>query len=500
MKINKKHFIWGGVVLLVIIFIAIFSVVKWGGGEDKTNLSYYQLNLKYDSNQHLLSGQEKVEFINNYDNMFTHLYFHLYPNAFREGAKNGVVSNNNEGEAYPNGKSYGQIDILGVTFANGESASFNITGEDKNILEVCLKEELYPDEKVVLNIMFETTLANINHRLGYGQNTINLGNFYPIACVYESGKGFSQSLYHSNGDPFYSECANYEVNIQFDSSLEIASTGQQTSIQNDKDKTIATYRADKVRDFSIVLSEIFDIASTKYRDVNINYYGYSGDDNIAECLKTCVDAVETFESLFGKYPYSQLSVVKSNFVHGGMEYPNLVLISDTIASQNDINYVIVHEIAHQWWYAMVGNDEYNNAWLDEGLAEYSTFLFYKENIEYGESYDSMITATIESYKLFEKIYIKVNGSVDGSMQRALCDFQTEPEYVQCVYNKGVIMFNTLREMVGDKRFISTLRNYFEEFKYKNARPSDLIAQFVSTCGKSMEGFFESWLDGSVVIK
>jgi len=56
-------------------------------------------------------------------------------------------------------------------------------------------------------------LPNINHRFGYGDNTVNFGNFYPVACVYENGKGFIQDLYHSNGDPFYSECSNYEVEI-----------------------------------------------------------------------------------------------------------------------------------------------------------------------------------------------------------------------------------------------------------------------------------------------
>lgn len=500
MKLNKKYILWGGVAFALILFIAIFAVTNWGGGEEKINLTTYQLNLSYNDEEHCLSGEERVEYVNNYDNMFTSLYFHLYPNAFREGAKNGVVSSNNVGQAYPNGYSYGKIEVLNVTFENGEKALFEVAGEDENILIIQLEDELYPDESVILNIAFETTLANIHHRLGYGENTINIGNFYPIACVYESGVGFSQNLYHSNGDPFYSECSNYEVELQFDSSLEIASTGEQKSIKKEADLTRVSYRAEKVRDFCIVLSPNFEKVSGKYGEIDVNYYGYKGDDNLEECLQTCIDSLETFENLFGKYPYSQLSVVKSNFVHGGMEYPNIVLISDTVSAQNDVNYVIVHEIAHQWWYGMVGNDEYNYAWLDEGLAEYSTLLFYKENTTYGENFDSMINGAIESYKLFEKVYTKVNGSVDGSMQRALCDFQTEPEYVQCIYTKGVIMFNTLREMIGEKKFISTLKNYFEDFKFKNASPSDLVAEFVSTCGRSMEGFFESWLDGSVIIK
>ncbi len=499
-KLNKKVVAWGAVLCVVIGLVVLISLLAYGGEKRDIKLSTYSLNLTYKDKEHVLIGQEKVEYVNNYDNMFTELYFHLYPNAFREGAKNGVVTSNNFSDAYPNGSNYGEIKIASVTFEDGENATFEVAGEDKNILIVDLKEELYPDESVVLNISFETELANINHRLGYGEKTINFGNFYPIACVYESGNGFSQSLYHSNGDPFYSECANYNVIISYNSIFEIASTGCKNKSVDIDGNTKAEFEAENVRDFCFVLSNNFEKVSQNYNGVAVNYFGYSGDTNLQQCLQAAVDAVSTFCNMYGEYPYSQISVVKSNFVHGGMEYPNIVLISDAVSNQSDVNYVIIHEIAHQWWYGLVGNDEYNHAWLDEGLAEYSTLLFYRENEKYGENFDSLINGAVKSYKLFEDVYTRVTGSVDGRMDRALCDFQTEPEYVQCTYNKGVIMFNSLRETIGDKKFFGALEDYFSAFKYKNARPEDLIAVFVKVAGRSVESFFESWLQGKVVIK
>lgn len=499
-KMNKKYIFWGIILFSLLTFIFIFSFLINGGKNQNLKLTNYSIQLSYNEETCVLSGNEKVEYVNNYDNMFQSLYFHLYPNAFREGAKNGVVSANNVNDAYPNGYSYGKIEILGVVYENGDNAIFEICGEDRNILFVKLLEDLYPEESVVLNITFETTLANINHRLGYGENTINLGNFYPIACVYESGKGFSQSLYHSNGDPFYSECANYDVELECSSTFQVASTGALKDFSIVENKSYSKISAEKVRDFCLVLSKKFAKVERVHQDVKVNYYGYENDANLQECLNISVDALKTFENLYGKYPYSQISIVKSNFVHGGMEYPNIVLISDKIYNQSDINYVIVHEIAHQWWYGLVGNDEYNHAWMDEGLAEYSTLLFYRENQTYGEDFAELTSSAIERYKLFEEVYNRVVGHVDGRMERPLCDFATEPEYVECTYTKGVIMFNSLREIVGEKKFISTLRNYFKEFIYKNASPPDLIACFVSSCGKNVEGFFDSWLNGRVFIK
>jgi len=499
-KFNKKYILFCGVLFLAVFAIVIISVISWKNGDEKIQLTKYNLILSFDEEKHLLTGEEEVCYVNNYDNAFSSLYFHLYPNAFREGAISKVVSSNNESDAYPNGKSYGDIEIVKVCYKNGDEAKFNICGEDENILEVVLQEDLYPDEKVEIIISFKTTLANINHRLGYGENTVNFGNFYPIACVYEEGKGFSQSLYHSNGDPFYSECANYEVEISYPSSFEIASSGNQNYFQKQEDNACVKYTAEKVRDFCFVLSKKFEKVCEKVNGVSINYYGYKGDADLEKCLNTCKDALITFEDMYGKYPYPQLSIVKSNFIHGGMEFPNIVLISEEIFDEKDINYVIVHEIAHQWWYGLVGNDQYNNAWMDEGLAEYSTLLFFKQNPDYKEDFNQLVDGAVDSYKLFEEVYVRVTGKVDGRMQRPLCDFQTEPEYVQCTYTKGVIMFNTIREMVGDKKFFATLRNYLEDYKFKIASPAHLIAQFVSSCGKSMEGFFYSWLEGKVVLK
>ncbi len=491
-----KKGIFIGLVLTFIVstVLTLFSC----SFESEKKLSNYELNLTFDDETMTLDGEETIEYINNSDNMFTNLYFHLYPNAFREEAKNAIVSQLDRDDAYPNGESYGEISINKV-YNENENLDYVIEGEDENILNISLKEELYPDETVVIKIDFSVTLANINHRLGYGENTINFGNFYPIACVYENGKGFSQDLYHSNGDPFYSDCANYDVSITYPSSYKLASSGVIKKTSQDGDNICSEISETKIRDFCFVLSDKFEVVSTKIDGIEVNYYGYINDDNLQSCLEISAKAISTFNDMFGEYPYQQISVVKSNFVQGGMEYPNIVLISDKYSLQNDYNYVIVHEIAHQWWYGVVGNDEYNHAWQDEGLTEYSTLLFFRENSDYGIDFDSCINNTLASYKLFEKIYLQVTGEVDDRMDRALNEFNTEPEYVQCTYNKGVLLFNTIEETIGENKFIKALKNYYKSFKFENASPADMIDCFNKASGYDIENLFYSWIEGKVVI-
>lgn len=484
-------------ILLVLTFLSCGMIFVNGCSTYKQeNLTTYNLDLEYDCDLHLLYGQQEIIYYNNYDNMFTTLYFHLYPNAFRIDAKNKVVSSANQSSAYPNGENYGDIEIKSVKVEDKDE-EIVVTGEDKNILQISLDKELYPDESVKINIEFVVQLANIHHRLGYGENTINFGNFYPIACVYEQGKGFAQSLYHSNGDPFYSETANYNVQIKYDKKFDIASSGN-LSISQDGDKMYAKITGEKIRDFAFVLSEKFEKTSSFLADTEISYYGYQGDDNLQSNLEVSVKAVEYFNSLLGTYPYSNLNIVKSNFIHGGMEYPNMVLISDHI-NEKDYFYVIVHEIAHQWWYGLVGNDEYNSAWIDEGLAEYCTLLFFEEFDEFGLDYDEMIENSTASFRLFKKIFTDILGDVDTSMNRPLDKFNTEPEYVQCVYNKSVLMYDSIRQSVGDRKFKKTLSKIVKTYSFKNISQAQLISAFCDVTGYNLEGFFNSWLEGKVII-
>lgn len=483
--------------ILLFVFLSL-PVVLCACQENDGAINSYSMSLSYDDEDNILQGNELVEYHNNSDNAFDAVYFHLYPNAYRSDAKKKIISSANVGKAYPNGDSDGFIQVEYVKNLD-EDFDYSIEGEDENILKVNLRNILYPDEMIKIEIGFFVKFANINHRLGYGENTINIGNFYPIACVYENGKGFRKDLYSSNGDPFYSEVANYELNFTFPSEYKIASSGEVVASEKIDNLIKIALKSEKMRDFSLILSKKFKIESEMCGKTKINYYGYQEDENTEECLKACVDALKTFSDAFGDYPYSELNIAKSNFVYGGMEYPGLVIISDEYKNQKDINYVIVHEIAHQWWYAVVGSDQIGHAWQDEGLAEFSTLLFFKNNAEYGENYKDMISSATASYKLFEKVYKNIRGYFDGRMDRTIYDFDTEPEYTQLTYTKALLMFDSIMQDIGEKKLIRGLKKYYEEFAFSIAQPEGLIDCLCKGSGYNLESYIFSWIEGKVVI-
>lgn len=461
------------------------------------NLTTYDMLLEFNNEDKTLTGVNKVDYINTSEDELVNVYFHLYPNAFRENAKASVVSLSNIQKAYPNGKSYGKIEINECKVKDA-TTNFSIGGEDENILIVELNSKLKPKAKTTIEISYVVTIPNINHRFGYGNNTINLGNFYPIACMYENGN-FVTDLYHYNGDPFYSDISNYNVKIKYNKNLTLATSGSITNTTEGGSTKVTSVNAITVRDFAMVLSNKFNIKETEVNNTKILYY-YYGDTNPEKSLITASDSIKTFNKLFGNYPYETLSVVEANFVHGGMEYPQLILISDDIELHDDYINVIVHETAHQWWYGMVGNNEYKYGWLDEGLTEYSTALFYEKNTNYNKSKDDIIKNANANYALYIEVYSAVYKEVDTSMNRKLNEYKTEPEYVYIAYVKGMLLFDNIREVIGDKKFFNGLQTYFENGKFKNNTPENLIIAFNDSSKTDLSSLFNSWINGDIVIE
>ena len=492
--------------LKILSLVCVMLVVLAFGGCDGSvsmdsiahNLTSYEIEANLDYQNKTLTASMKVNYHNTSPADFDNVKFHLYPNAFREESKvYKAVSETQKVRAYPNGFSEGGININRVA-ANGENVDFVLEGEDKNILNVPIKAGVKSGGWTQIEIDFDLVIPNCNHRFGYGENTLNLGNWYPIACVYQEG-GFVTDGYSSNGDPFYSEVANYLVKITYPSNLVMASVGEFVEETEQGESTTSVYSARVVRDFALVFSENFEIITQQVDDVVVSYY-YFEDKAPAKSLQASVEALNTFEELFGQYPYKHLRVVKADFLQGGMEYPTLVYVASDIDVEADYRNTIVHEIAHQWWYGVVGNNECEYAWIDEGLAEYSTALFYDKNPQYERNSEQVFSEALSSYLLFCDVYRDVYDELDTSMNRNLHKFSTETEYVYLTYVKGVLMFDSIADVIGEQKMQKALKKFYEDNMFKVVTPSELISAIESVSHKKIAGFVMSWLDGSVVLE
>ena len=457
------------------------------------NLTNYNLNITYDD--YTLNVKQTIDYINSYEVELDDLYLHLYANNFNVGATNSPVSATNKQKAYPNGESYGEINISKLT-VNGIETQPIFEGADNDLLKIDLTDNLAPNDRINLSFEYQVQIPNCLHRFGYGDNTINVANFYPVMAVYEDG--WVTDCYHYNGDPFYSEVSNYKVQITAPKNLVLASTGETITTQGEQFNSYSI-TAKAVRDYAFVLSEKFEVLTAEFEHTKIYYYYYD-DQNANKSLQAGVDAIKTFSKLFGAYPYSTFSIVKTNFIHGGMEYPNLVYVSDSVENTDDYLNVIVHETAHQWWYGLVGSNAYRTPWLDEGLTDFCTAYFYKYNQGYNISYEEIMKNTNNSYVTFVDIYTKVLGEVDTTMNRALHQYNTEPEYVYITYVKGALLFDSLQELMGEEKFNKALAKYFETYKYENVTYQHLVGMVEKIMGCDMESWFDSWINGKVIIK
>ncbi|MGN0823126.1 MAG: M1 family metallopeptidase [Candidatus Gallimonas sp.] len=468
--------------------LLIAGLVPIAACAEHTERSRYVMYLDYSPETRTLSARMTLDFYNDTDNALNELKFELYPNAYREGAKYRPVSELYEPAAYYDGESYGNIEIAGVEGA----AEYAVCGEDDNILSVGLTAPVYPDERTTLEMNFTTTLARVNHRLGAGENTVNFAHFYPVLCSY-GREGFLEYVYAANGDPFVSACADYELFFRLPEEYAAAFGGRGERVA---ENGTATYHivSENVRDVALVCGKDMRSRTAQAGDVSVEVVAF-GSDPDETTVRAAAESLAFYSRTFGAYPYPRYTVAETDLCAGGMEYPAFSMIS---RDAQEKALVVAHETAHQWWYAAVGNNQFEHAWMDEGLAEYSAALFLEAYPSYGYRSAELVSRAESSYRTFFSVRSQLCGEADTTMNRPLTAFSGEYEYGNIAYYKSMLLFDRLRLSIGDRRFYSGLKEYAEKYRFRIAAPEDLISCFYRT-GSGAEGLFDSFLNGKCVI-
>lgn len=449
--------------------------------DEQTARSAYAIEATVHAENMTVDAVCDIEYVNRTDVELGEVWFHLYPAAYRDGARYTPIATAEIESAYPNGISYGGIEITSVT-----GGTYEIGGLDEDILMVKLPASILPTQTAHITVAYTLTLPNVRHRFGYENGIVNLGNWFPIECAYDGG--YVTAPYYSNGDPFRLPICDYEVSVTAPARFTAAMPAAASRTENGEMATTSCV-LQNARDFAVVLGE-FDTVSQSVGGVDVTYY-YTQDSAAEAHVKAACDALSYFSQSFGAYPYKTYSVVQTPFNQGGMEYTGLVYVSDAVQG-NMVTEVIVHETAHQWWYGIVGNDQVNSAWLDEALAEYSTTLFYKHNPAYGVQYEDRIADAMGGYAL----YCELSKCSDSSMERNLADFASAAEYTYMTYVKGQLMYDSLSKMIGENTLIAGLRHYAAKCAFTTARPDDLIACLEQTSKRELKSYMDSFISGT----
>lgn len=467
--------------LSVLLFMPVSVLAACKSAESACR---YEIEAEYFAEEGRLSGEMKVTVPNRSENALSEIPFALYANAFREGAKTPAVSELFAPSVFYDGISYGDMSIEEVT----GGASWAV-GDDESLLLVRLNDPLYPDESVTLSVRYTLTLPRANYRLGIGESCVNLSCFYPQLPA-QNESGFCKYIPSAYGDPFVLDTADFAVTLTLPAGMGVACGGKVTA-QEEGGKQIYRYEAAGVRDAAFVLGS-FELTSVERCGVQIDYYHFK-DETPEETLKAAGDAIETFSDLFCSYPYARYALAETDLGFGGMEYSGFATISSALRREERAE-VVVHETAHQWWYSLVGSNQIECAWQDEGLAEYSVALFYEKHPAYGVTYRDAVTTCENACRNYFAVASQLLEKTNTSMSRPVNEFSGDYEYRVLTYDKGVVLLDRLRDTMGDKRFFTGLKNYVKNSAGRLASEYDFIS-----CFSSQEELVLSFTQGKCVI-
>jgi hypothetical protein len=334
---------------------------------------------------------------------------------------------------------------------------------------VVLPRELPPDGQVTLYLTFGLNLPKISPdaefskaNIGYSKQAVSLGNWYPVLAHYRGDKGWYGLTCFEIGDPYVTDVADYHVTITTTEGVTVAGTGQETHEGNRWE-----YEAKQARSFAFAASDVYQVASGQAGDINVfSYYFPSNQEAGQAVLQTAMQAMELFTDLYGPYPYADYRLAETEFA-GGMEFSGLTFLGSAFFDQYDgtsrtpLIPLTAHEVSHQWFYGLVGNDQVTEPWLDEAPAEYSSYLYYEHYLPNDTDW--------------WWFYAVDQWAPAGKIDYLIHIFRSNREYMDAVYRRGAMFMRDLRQTMGDPAFFGFLKEYQRRYAYQLVTSRDFFS-------------------------
>ncbi|MER5429399.1 M1 family aminopeptidase [Streptomyces sp. NPDC002588] len=331
---------------------------------------------------------------------------------------------------------HGTCSAMPVTVTNVTGGTAGSLSVSCTALPITLSAPLAQGQSATVGFDLGITVPSGADRFGYDGSFSFVGNALPVLAV-KDGAGWHLDPYTNNGESFYSLAADFKVTLDHPTTLLVPATGTSVDTAGTSGRTITTATASKVRDFAWAAGPFTKISGTSTAGVPVNVYSVSGisSSSANSMLTTAKTAVDAHAARFGAYPYGELdAVIDNNFWFGGMEYPGFVL--DLVSTT-----ALTHEIGHQWWYGIVGDDEYNSPWLDESFTDYSTDLALGST---GTNCWNSVSWASAAEKITNSMaYWDAHSSRYGTV----------------VYTYGKCALHDLRRLIGDTAMAKLLKDY-----------------------------------------
>jgi hypothetical protein len=364
---------------------------------------------------------------------------------------------------------------------------------ERTALRVNVPGPLSPGQSVDVHMEYDVTVPMDNMR-GYGtfnyqDGILLLSNFFPMAAVHE-GDGWNLSLAPDYGDPVYAETSFFHVDLTLPPEAVVVTSGSTVETRENDDGTVTwSCISGPMRDFMVVVGDRLQSSSLALGYVRVNsYYLPEHKEGGEEALEYARDCLRAYQQSFAPYPFAEFDVVEAPIFAGGMEYPGMALLGVQYYENGGeyFEFLTAHEVAHQWWYSIVGSDQVNLPWLDESLTNFSIVYYYE--YAYGRAraelaFQSFVARGYES--------LRAQGR-DGIVARPVAAFSPD-EYGPIIYGKGAIFFRELRELLGEDVFLDVLRSYYRDRQYKLSTPDDFLRVAEEVSQQELDGLYQQWI-------
>lgn len=436
---------------------------------------HYDIQARLNEKDMTMQGSSSITYRNTSQDTLTELVFHTYANANRSASTQTSMfkrSNEEISKNHPDKKPedfLGGIDIDSVT-ANGQALDFS---DKEQALTVQLKQPLRPGGSITVYMDFSLKIPYGSQRLSYYQDIVNGAHWFPVMSVYDEDKHqWNTPPYSSTFETDYYTSADYEVEFNVPDSYEVAMPGTITARHDvEPGRKIVSAVANNTREFVFFASPNFKVDSITRDGLTIEYFYLDNEPGKKQIIDRYIDqafkAIQFFGDKYGAYPYPDFRIVESYVEGVAIEYSRVIQMGQVQGQADPAqDTVFVHEIAHQWFHALIGNDSETASFLDEGFADFSKVYFAEKQ---GDKLNGFRAIQIDESSL--ELAIASNNDEVGDM--------ASPVY----YDKGRQAIYQLYRTVGEEKFDRMMREYFKRYVYKNATIEGLLQTIDDVLGK-----------------
>jgi hypothetical protein len=477
----------------------------------------YQIEGNYNAKTHTLDANEVLTYTNKTGVALDRFPFHLYLNAFQpkstsatEGQRMGM-RDVDKGAGWDD-KHFGSnevksLEIVGVgditkqmKFISPDDGNPN----DRTVFEIVPPKPVQPGESIQFRIHFVAKFPEVVERTGYKRDFLMAGQWFPKVGVFWNG-AWNCHQFHSTTE-FFADFGTFDVKLRLPAKWNVGASGLPTGAKDNGDGTqTVSFHAEDVHDFAWTADPttivVEDSILLRGRTVKIRMLMQPGHMASApRYMQALKGTMRKFDEWIGEYPYPQITVVDpphGGAGAGGMEYPTLIT-ADTNwwmpKSLLEPEMVVEHEFGHQYWYGMVATNEFENAWMDEGINSYTEVKIM--DALYGRN-----TSTINS---------RLGALSERGMQRAeyamVADrdplsrpawmFEDNTSYGGISYSKTALMMLTLESLIGEKTVLHGLHDYFERYKFKHPTPAEFTVAMNDSVGQNLDWYWQQAIYGT----